>query len=89
MIGGTREETTMARRELVVGRCDTPRFDLWQRLKSTLIAAVSDDLAICEFECSKANCRQGEWATCERRIKLQSQCRANQADTDPPASGAG
>ncbi len=79
----------MACREPIVGRCDTAQFDLWRRLKSMLIADVPDDLAICEFECSKINCRQGEWATCERRIQLQSQCRANQADTDPPASGAG
>ena len=44
-----------------------PVAGLWRRLKTMLIADVPEDLAICEFDCSKNQCSYGEWATCQRR----------------------
>jgi len=42
---------------------------LWRRLKSQWIAdSISDDIALCEFDCRKSQCRYDEWASCERRI---------------------
>ena len=38
-------------------------------LRTMLIADVPEDIALCEFDCSKKQCRTGEWETCERRIK--------------------
>jgi hypothetical protein len=29
---------------------------------------VPDELALCEFDCRRAQCTSDEWATCERRI---------------------
>ena len=40
------------------------------RLMSQLIAEVSDDIAVCEFDCRKYHCTLGEWKTCERRKSL-------------------
>jgi len=48
------------------------RPSLWNRLTSLLIADVPEDIAICEFDCSKNQCTYGEWATCQRRIHLQA-----------------
>jgi len=41
---------------------------LYNRWKDFLVDDVPDDLAICEFDCRKLRCTQGEWATCDRRI---------------------
>jgi hypothetical protein len=31
----------------------------------------SDDLDVCEFDCHKTECVQGDWETCERRLAAQ------------------
>jgi hypothetical protein len=41
---------------------------LCNRWKNVLVDDVPDDLAICEFDCRKLRCTQGEWVTCDRRI---------------------
>jgi hypothetical protein len=40
-----------------------------QRFKAGWIQDVPEELAPCEFECRKAECRQGEWATCPNRLR--------------------
>jgi len=41
---------------------------LWQWFKDQLIREVPEDLALCEFECPKAQCAEGEWDNCQRRL---------------------
>ena len=38
-------------------------------IKSRLIQDVPEDIAACEFECRKMECRQGDWETCEKRLR--------------------
>jgi hypothetical protein len=45
---------------------------LWQWLKGQWIREVPKDLALCEFECRKAQCFEGEWDTCQRRLSPAS-----------------
>jgi len=40
----------------------------WQWLKDQIVGLVPEEIAACEFECPKFQCRDGEWATCKRRI---------------------
>jgi hypothetical protein len=30
-----------------------------------------DDMDVCEFDCRKTECLQGDWVTCERRLAAQ------------------
>jgi hypothetical protein len=55
------------------------RGSLWVRLKTMLAQDVPEAIAICEFDCRKNQCRHCEWATCQRRIQYQAQCRAGLA----------
>ena len=41
---------------------------LWLRIKGQFIQAVPKDIAVCEFDCRKPQCFQGEWETCEKRL---------------------
>jgi len=41
---------------------------LWQWFKDQWIREVPEDLAPCEFDCHKAQCFEGEWDTCQRRL---------------------
>jgi hypothetical protein len=34
-----------------------------------IIQDVPEDTALCEFDCQKGQCTDGEWANCDRRIK--------------------
>ena len=43
------------------------RLQRW--IKTRLIQDVPKDIAACEFECRRTECRQGEWETCERRLR--------------------
>ncbi|MGB8495470.1 MAG: hypothetical protein WCE53_13805 [Candidatus Acidiferrum sp.] len=45
---------------------------LWQWLKDQWIREVPEDLALCEFDCRKAQCFEGEWDTCQRRLSYAS-----------------
>ena len=47
----------------------TLRKKLWQSLKDQIAQDVREEDAVCEFDCRKQKCTQGEWATCERRIQ--------------------
>ena len=36
-------------------------------IKDQLVRDVPDKLAVCEFDCNKNQCLEGEWISCERR----------------------
>jgi hypothetical protein len=38
-------------------------------IKRRLIQDVPEEIAACEFECRRTECQQGEWETCERRLR--------------------
>jgi len=42
--------------------------DLKRRVLRQLVQEVPADIALCEFDCRKRQCRRGEWATCRRRL---------------------
>jgi hypothetical protein len=33
------------------------------------VTEVPEEIAVCEFECGKAECHLGDWERCERRLK--------------------
>jgi len=41
---------------------------IWQWIKNQIVQDVPKDIALCEFDCRKEQCREDEWATCERRL---------------------
>jgi hypothetical protein len=47
---------------------------LLDRLKSTFVRGVPEDIGFCEFDCEKNQCTDGEWANCQRRIQYQRLC---------------
>lgn len=51
---------------------------LRDRLMSHLVQVVPDNLALCEFGCSKTRCSEAEWEHCTRRLDSMKQ--------DEPAS---
>lgn len=43
-------------------------LQLWRNwVETVLVRPVPADSAVCEFDCRKLSCSQGEWETCERR----------------------
>jgi hypothetical protein len=36
--------------------------------KNGLIQDLPENIAVCEFDCRKPQCRHGEWETCEKRL---------------------
>lgn len=45
-----------------------PLQRLWEQLVGQWVSNVPAEIMVCEFECRKAQCLQGEWDTCEHRI---------------------
>jgi len=41
---------------------------LWEWFAGHWVANVPAEIMVCEFECKKEQCLQGEWDTCEHRI---------------------
>ncbi len=41
------------------------RFGRWVR--DQIVQEVPEDIALCELDCRKGQCRTGEWEACERR----------------------
>ncbi len=37
-------------------------------VKNQIIQDVPKDIALCEFDCPKGQCRMDEWEKCERRL---------------------
>jgi hypothetical protein len=42
------------------------RLGKWLRLQ--VVREVPEDIATCEFDCTKPECTQGEWESCPRRL---------------------
>lgn len=43
-------------------------LEIWKRFAGRLVGNVPADIALCEFDCRKEQCRYDEWSSCERRI---------------------
>ena len=41
---------------------------IWGRLKGEVVGEVPAGDALCEYDCRKKQCVQGEWASCDRRL---------------------
>ncbi len=41
---------------------------LWEWIVGHWVSNVPAEIMVCEFECKKEQCLQGEWDTCEHRI---------------------
>jgi len=44
------------------------RANMWGWLKSRIIGDVPPEDAVCEYDCRKPQCADGEWDNCERRL---------------------
>jgi hypothetical protein len=42
------------------------RFLQW--VKNQIVQDVPKNIALCEFDCRKGECRMDEWESCERRL---------------------
>ncbi len=42
---------------------------LWQWLKGQIVQTVPEEDGVCEFDCRKQQCTEGEWEVCERRVQ--------------------
>ena len=40
----------------------------WNTLVHEIVDIVPENMACCEFDCSKPECSYSKWATCERRL---------------------
>lgn len=45
---------------------------LWNSVIKKWVADVPDDIACCEFNCRELHCEQGQWETCEHRLRYQA-----------------
>ena len=45
---------------------------VWQWFKDQWIREVPEEFALCEFDCRKLQCLEGQWATCDRRLSHAS-----------------
>lgn len=43
--------------------------NVWDWAKRHILTEVSEDYALCEFDCRKPQCVEGEWETCTRRLQ--------------------
>jgi hypothetical protein len=42
---------------------------LWERIKAQIVGEVPETDALCEFDCPKLQCTEGEWESCDRRLR--------------------
>lgn len=47
----------------------SPFRRLQQWIKDRMVQDVPEDIAACEFECRRTECRLGDWSTCENRLR--------------------
>jgi hypothetical protein len=45
---------------------------LWNRVLPSIVQEVPDELAVCEFMCSKPHCHLSDWDTCTLRRAVQN-----------------
>jgi hypothetical protein len=46
-----------------------PLLRMWKYVKRQIVDDVPEAIAICQFDCPRAQCTQDAWHTCERRIR--------------------
>ncbi len=42
---------------------------LWNLMTKGWVADVPENVSCCEFNCRELNCDQGQWETCEHRLR--------------------
>ena len=42
--------------------------NVWNWISSQIVGEVPEEDAICEFDCPRLQCTEGEWDSCERRL---------------------
>lgn len=42
----------------------------WERMKAEFVQQVPEEIALCEFNCRKAQCTEKEWQTCPLRLAV-------------------
>ena len=43
--------------------------NVWDRVRRQIVCEVPETDALCEFDCRRLQCTEGEWETCERRLR--------------------
>jgi len=43
--------------------------NIWDWVREQFAGWVPEDDALCEFDCRKPQCREGEWEICTRRLQ--------------------
>jgi len=43
--------------------------NIWDWARGHIVSEVSEDDALCEFDCRKPQCVEGEWEYCTRRLQ--------------------
>ena len=43
--------------------------NIWDWVQGQFVAEVPGDDALCEFDCRKPQCSEGEWENCTRRFR--------------------
>jgi hypothetical protein len=52
-----------------------------------IIQDVPEGIGLCEYDCRKGQCSQGEWETCERRLnRARSELMPAQENRQEPAA---
>jgi hypothetical protein len=60
-------------------------LDIWAWAKGHIVSEVCEADALCEFDCRKPQCAEGEWEYCTRRLQ---QAAGELMPTKGPPSGA-
>src|ERR1700689_5571427 len=50
-------------------RTGNPFLRMWKYVKRQIVDDVPEAIAICQFDCPRAECTQDAWHACERRIR--------------------
>jgi len=59
----------------------------FQWIRSQFIGDVPEDVSLCEFDCRKVQCTQGDWEACERRLnRAQGELMPSQDARKEPAA---
>lgn len=64
---------------------------IWQWIKDQIVQPVPEQDALCEYDCRKGQCSEGEWADCDRRLhkaagELYPESRSPTSPTTPQAN---
>jgi len=43
--------------------------NIWEWVQGQFVSEVPEDDALCEFDCRKPQCIEGEWENCTRRLQ--------------------